>query len=173
MPNWKKVIVSGSDASLNSLNVTTYISASTFSGKFTGSLQGSSSYALTSSYAAYAASAPNIGTTTTFTQATSASTWTFIHNLNTYTPQITVYDYGKNVIIPQNIAGTDANTVTINFNTSQSGYAVISNGGGLVITGSSDYHGTGKLNAMAENTTDAAQWEALEAQADARRVVRA
>ena len=43
----------------------------------------------------------------------------------------------------------------------------------LVITGSSDYHGTGKLNAMAENTTDAAQWEALEAQADARRVVRA
>jgi predicted metal-dependent phosphoesterase TrpH len=42
----------------------------------------------------------------------------------------------------------------------------------LVITGSSDYHGTGKLNAMAENTTLAAQWEALEAQADARRVVR-
>lgn len=42
----------------------------------------------------------------------------------------------------------------------------------LVITGSSDYHGTGKLNAMAENTTDAAQWEALEAQADARRVIR-
>ena len=166
MPNWKKVIVSGSDASLNSLNVSTYISASTFSGKFTGSLQGSSSYALTSSYvqnaqtasyvvsasyavtasnaitasyALYAASSPNIGTTTTFTQATSASTWTFIHNLNTYTPQITVYDYGKNVIIPQNIAGTDANTVTINFNASQSGYAVISNGGGLVITGSSYY----------------------------------
>ena len=43
----------------------------------------------------------------------------------------------------------------------------------LVITGSSDYHGTGKLNAMAENTTHPAQWEALEAQADARRVVRA
>jgi len=42
----------------------------------------------------------------------------------------------------------------------------------LVVTGSSDYHGTGKLNAMAENTTLAAQWEALEAQADARRVVR-
>ena len=42
----------------------------------------------------------------------------------------------------------------------------------LVITGASDYHGTGKLNAMAENTTDPEQWEALESQADARRVVR-
>jgi hypothetical protein len=42
----------------------------------------------------------------------------------------------------------------------------------LVVTGSSDYHGTGKLNAIAENTTHPAQWEVLEAQADSRRVVR-
>jgi hypothetical protein len=28
MPNWKKVVVSGSDASLNSLNVTTSVTAS-------------------------------------------------------------------------------------------------------------------------------------------------
>ena len=43
----------------------------------------------------------------------------------------------------------------------------------LVITGSSDYHGTGKLNSLAENHTSREQWEKLEAQADARRVVRA
>jgi predicted metal-dependent phosphoesterase TrpH len=42
----------------------------------------------------------------------------------------------------------------------------------LVITGSSDYHGTGKLNGLAENTTHQAQWEQLESQADARRVVK-
>ncbi|CAN2184171.1 COG0613 Predicted metal-dependent phosphoesterases (PHP family) [Candidatus Nanopelagicaceae bacterium] len=42
----------------------------------------------------------------------------------------------------------------------------------LVTTGASDYHGTGKLNAMAENTTHPAQWEALEARANARRVVK-
>lgn len=42
----------------------------------------------------------------------------------------------------------------------------------LVSTGSSDYHGTGKLNEMAENTTLPAEWERLESQADARRVVR-
>ena len=42
----------------------------------------------------------------------------------------------------------------------------------LVITGSSDYHGTGKLNGLAENTTHQAQWEQLESLADARRVVK-
>jgi predicted metal-dependent phosphoesterase TrpH len=43
----------------------------------------------------------------------------------------------------------------------------------LAITGSSDYHGTGKLNSMAENTTHPAQWEMLESAANARRVVTA
>ncbi len=41
----------------------------------------------------------------------------------------------------------------------------------LVITGSSDYHGTGKLNSLGENVTDPAQWERLESMANARRVV--
>ena len=40
----------------------------------------------------------------------------------------------------------------------------------LVMTGSSDYHGTGKLNSLAENHTSREQWQKLEAQADARRV---
>ncbi len=42
----------------------------------------------------------------------------------------------------------------------------------LVITGASDYHGTGKLNSMAENTTAPDQWERLESLANARRVVK-
>ena len=37
MPNWKKLIVSGSDASLNSLNVTTNVTAQSFTGSFSGS----------------------------------------------------------------------------------------------------------------------------------------
>ena len=41
----------------------------------------------------------------------------------------------------------------------------------LAITGSSDYHGTGKLNSLAENHTNREQWEKLEAHANARRVV--
>jgi predicted metal-dependent phosphoesterase TrpH len=43
----------------------------------------------------------------------------------------------------------------------------------LVITGSSDYHGTGKLNSLGENHTHREQWEKLESQSNARRVVSA
>lgn len=43
---------------------------------------------------------------------------------------------------------------------------------GLVKTGSSDYHGHGKLNSLGENLTDPAQWERLESLANQRRVVK-
>lgn len=43
----------------------------------------------------------------------------------------------------------------------------------LIVTGSSDYHGTGKLNSLGENVTDPAEWERLEALANGRRVVTA
>jgi hypothetical protein len=57
MPNWKKLIVSGSDASLNSLNVTTNVTAQSFTGSFSGSITHavSASYAVTASYALNAA----------------------------------------------------------------------------------------------------------------------
>jgi len=42
----------------------------------------------------------------------------------------------------------------------------------LTQTGSSDYHGTGKLNQLAEFTTDPDEWEKLESRANARRVLR-
>jgi hypothetical protein len=51
MPNWKKVIVSGSDASLNSLYVTNAVTASVFSGSFTGSIFGTASYSISASQA--------------------------------------------------------------------------------------------------------------------------
>ena len=47
MPSWKKVIVSGSDASLNSINVATNVVAQSF----TGSLFGTASFAVSSSQA--------------------------------------------------------------------------------------------------------------------------
>ena len=43
----------------------------------------------------------------------------------------------------------------------------------LVVTGSSDYHGTGKMNLLAENHPSREEWQKLESQADARRVVNA
>jgi predicted metal-dependent phosphoesterase TrpH len=41
----------------------------------------------------------------------------------------------------------------------------------LVITGASDYHGTGKLNSLGENHTNQAEWERLESEANQRRVI--
>lgn len=43
----------------------------------------------------------------------------------------------------------------------------------LVITGSSDYHGSGKLNRLGECTTNRDQWVKLESMASERRVVKA
>jgi predicted metal-dependent phosphoesterase TrpH len=42
----------------------------------------------------------------------------------------------------------------------------------LVVTGASDYHGRGKLNALGENRTDPGEWATLEAMASERRVVK-
>jgi hypothetical protein len=38
VPNWKKLILSGSDSALNSLNVTTSVTAASFTGSFSGSV---------------------------------------------------------------------------------------------------------------------------------------
>lgn len=57
MPSWKKVVASGSDASFSSLTVDTFVSASSFKGSFTGSLQGTASQAVSSSYSLYALTA--------------------------------------------------------------------------------------------------------------------
>jgi len=86
MPNWKKVITSGSAAAFSSLIVSSTITGS-MSGSFTGSLQGTASWAtnaLTSSYISssnvygpngfdsvtYATSAGSAGTATTADSAT-------------------------------------------------------------------------------------------------------
>lgn len=58
MPSWKKVILSGSDASLNSLAVTTNVTATSF----TGSLSGTASYANQAATASYVATASYIPT---------------------------------------------------------------------------------------------------------------
>ena len=66
MPSWRKVITSGSDASLNSLNVTTDVTASAFTGSFFGDgsgLTGLASSNLSSSQI-YVGNASNVATAT-------------------------------------------------------------------------------------------------------------
>jgi len=158
MPNWKKVIVSGSEAALSSLNVTNSVTASIFSGSFTGSLAGtaswannviSASYALTASFALNGGGGGGGGGAQTFTQTTPAVSWSFTHNLGTYTPIVQVYDSSYNTIQPATIVGTSLDITTITFATSTSGYAIISTGGSINISGS---------NATLIQSTPATTW---------------
>jgi len=69
------------------------------------------------------------------TQTSAASTWTFTHNLGVQYPNVTVYDNNNNVIIPQTITATDANTLTLTFGSAVAGYAVAGIGGIINVQG--------------------------------------
>ena len=136
MPNWKKVLVSGSAANLSSLSVDTSITASIISGsEITGSLFGTASQAVSSSYAltaSYALSSPaGVGSSVIYTQDTPSTTWVFAHNLGGSYVTMNVYDGNNNIIIPQNITATGPNTLTLTFSIPTSGHAVATVGGGL------------------------------------------
>jgi hypothetical protein len=98
---------------------------------FTGNLTGTASYA---TFALTASTAP--GYTVQFSQTASATTWSFTHNMGTRNPIVQVYDSTYKQIIPNDIVGIDGSTAEIRFDYAQSGFAIMSNGGGLYITGS-------------------------------------
>jgi hypothetical protein len=62
------------------------------------------------------------------TQAVSSSTWYIIHNLNTTDIVITIYNSDDQVIIPDSIAITGANTATVTLSTASTGRAVVVTG---------------------------------------------
>jgi hypothetical protein len=111
MPNWKKVIVSGSDAHLSSLSATS----------ITGSLLGTASYAL------------NTGEVFGYqhTQSSAANSWTINHNLSTFTPVVQVFDTNYKQILPKEIQSTTVNRTVVTFDYNQAGYAIVSKGLGL------------------------------------------
>jgi len=86
MPSWKKVIVSGSDANLNSINVATNVVAQSF----TGSLFGTASFAVSASQAQNATTASYVLNAVSASFATSAS---FVTASNVFGP------FGSNSVI--------------------------------------------------------------------------
>jgi hypothetical protein len=127
-----------------------FTQASYVTGSFTGSLLGTSSYATTASYAMFALTASTApGYTVQFTQSVAAATWSFNHNMNTRNPIVQVYDSSYKQIIPNDIIGTSVNTAEIRFDYATTGYVVMSNGGGLYVTGSTS---------MLTQTSAAATW---------------
>jgi len=124
-----------------------FTQATYVTGSFTGSFSGTATSASYSSYALYAGNSP--GMTVTMSQAVAATTWSFVHNLNTRNPLLQVYDSTNSQIIPYAIIGSDPSVATLYFDTPESGYAVASNGGALTVSGS-----TARLN----QTSAAVTW---------------
>jgi hypothetical protein len=98
---------------------------------FTGNLTGTASYA---TFALTASTAP--GYTVQFSQTASAATWSFTHNMGTRNPIVQVYGSDYKQLMPNDIVGIDGSTVEVRFDYATTGYAILSNGGGLYITGS-------------------------------------
>lgn len=123
MPNWKKLIVSGSDASLNSLTVNNTVTASYFVGDGSG---------LTNITAQVT---EQVTVSDTFTSTTSKSV---THNFGTKNVLVSVYNNSDQLILPATTTTTDINTVDVTFDTSTSGRIVVAKGGHLV-SGSISY----------------------------------
>lgn len=63
---------------------------------------------------------------------TAQSTWVVDHNLNTENAIVQVYDNDNYQIIPSSVRITDSNTITIGFDSTESGYVVVAKGGHIV-----------------------------------------
>jgi hypothetical protein len=130
MPSWKKVLISGSDAALNSLNVTTTLVAS---GITYPSSDGSSGQVLITDGAGQLSfsslSSGGSGSSIKLSQTVAATTWSFAHNLNEKFPVVTIYDGSDEVIIPQKIDAVDNNNMLIYFSSARTGTAAAVVGG--------------------------------------------
>ncbi len=117
MPNWKKLIVSGSSAHLYNLNVASAVTASYFVGDGSG---------LTNVSSTISEQATVVDTfTNTLTKVVN-------HNFSSKNLVISVYDEDDNQIIPANVNLTDLNNVTITFNQLSTGIVVVAKGGHIV-----------------------------------------
>ena len=115
MPNWKKLITSGSAANLSNLNVTNAVTASAYLG------DGS---ALTGITVAQTATVSQ-----TFSNQTSV---TVDHNFNTRNVIIQTFDDNYAQVIPASVTLTSVTRATITFDSSTSGRVVVAKGGHIV-----------------------------------------
>lgn len=125
MPSWKKVLISGSDANLNSLSVTQNVTAAEFSGSFSGSFQGDGS--------AITGIVSELVLVKKFTsEFTSQSSITVNHLLDSEYPFVQVYDSDNEVLVPQTVKSLGINSIRVDFSENKSGFIVIAKGGYLV-----------------------------------------
>ena len=109
MPNWKKVLTSGSDASLNTLTVTNGITGSLLGTASYASQALSSSFATTASYVLQAVSASFATTSTTQTagnSTTAVATTAFVTTADNLKANLATPTFTTNITTPLVIGGT-------------------------------------------------------------------
>ena len=117
MPNWKKVIVSGSAANLSNLVVSQSITASAFSG------DGSALTGINASL---------VSSSTVADTFTSATTHSVSHTLGTKDLIVNVYDNSDDVFVPTRINTPDTSTVVLYMDPATTGRVVIGKSGHIV-----------------------------------------
>jgi len=100
----------------------------------TGSLFGTASWAQNAVTASYAISILDQGYI--HTQASTNTTWSISHNLNTLTPLVTVYNSSYYQIIPEEVYSLNTDTTLVYFPMPISGYAILSKGSGAAVSAS-------------------------------------
>lgn len=126
------MLISGSDAALNTLNVST---AFTASGLIYPTVDGTSGQAIVTDGAgslSFATIITGTGATTKLNQTVAATTWSFAHNLNEQYPVVAIYDSNDEVIVPEKIDAVDSNNLSIYFSSPVAGRAVAVVGGTTV-----------------------------------------
>ena len=129
MPNWKKLVVSGSDASLNSLNISTVLTASGIIYPPTDGTPGQVISTDGNGSLSFINVTSGFGSTTKLYQTSSAATWSFAHNLGEMYPVVNVYDNNNELIVPQTVDAIDNNNLLIVFSSPRTGVAVAVVGG--------------------------------------------
>jgi len=144
MPNWKKIALSGSNPEFSSLIVDNAISASAFTGSFTGDGSGLTGLSVTQ-------------TATVSDTFTSTTSKTVTHNFGTKNVIVQVYDNSDNIIIPQSITTSTTSSVDIVLDSTTTGRVVVAKGGHIV-SGSVDFNSLSNtptlLSSSAQIATD-------------------
>jgi hypothetical protein len=139
MPNWKKLVVSGSDASLQSLNVSTAFTSSGIKYPPTDGTSGQIISTDGEGNLSFIDATGGLGVTTKLYQTSSAETWSFAHNLGEMYPVVNIYDSNNELIIPQTVDAIDNNNMSIVFSSPRTGVAVAVVGGVAVSASFSTY----------------------------------
>lgn len=139
MPNWKKLVVSGSDASLQSLNIAAALTASGIKYPLTDGTSGQVLSTDGSGSLSFTDASGGFGATSKLIQTSSAAVWYFAHNLGEKYPVVNVYDNNNEIIIPENILAVDNNNLGIEFSSPRTGVAVAVVGGVAVSSSFSTY----------------------------------